>query len=190
MLAHAGAAVESLAPGFDPVALWQAWLVWRRALVAPGVAAVLAQSGTREKIKAEALWEHDGANSLTFAEFMRSSVQRSAFLAHMAGLLERFDALALPLAQAWPFDAGLRWPQQIAGRAMDSYHRWMEVTLYATFAGLPAISVPIGFDDSGRLPMGLQLIGKPGGDAALLQLAALHEQLFADIIAQRPPEPA
>ena len=61
-----------------------------------------------------------------------------------------------------------RWPRTIAGRAMDTYHRWMEVTIYATFAGLPAISVPAGFDAARRLPMGLQLIGRPHGDAALL----------------------
>jgi len=73
---------------------------------------------------------------------------------------------------------------------MDTYHRWMEVTLYATFAGLPAISVPAGFDASGRLPMGLQLIGRPQGDAALLALAAGYEALIGELLQRRPPEPA
>lgn len=188
-LADAGMQVEPLAPGFAPEAIWQAWLVWRRALVAPGVAAALARPGAREKIKPEALWEHDSAASLTFAEFMQASVQRSAFHARMADLLSRFDALALPAAQVWPFDIGTRWPRHIAGRQMDSYHRWMEVTLYATFAGLPAISVPAGFGGpSGCLPMGLQLIGKPHGDSALLKVAACYEQLLADVIQKQPPE--
>lgn len=190
VLAGAGLNVEPLAPGFDPEAVWRAWLVWRRALVASAVAAALALPGAREKIKPEALWEHDSAAGLGFAEFMQASVQRSAFHAHMVGLLDRFDAVALPAAQVWPFHLPLRWPQQIAGHRMDTYHRWMEVTLYATFAGLPAISVPAGFDAEGRLPMGLQLIGKPGGEAALLQLSALYEQLMADVIARRPPEAA
>ena len=66
---------------------------------------------------------------------------------------------------------------------MDTYHRWMEVTLYATFAGLPAISVPAGFDASGRLPAGLQLIGRAQGDAALLALAAAHEALSGELAA-------
>ena len=43
-------------------------------------------------------------------------------------------------AQVWPFPAEWRWPQSIAGRAMDTYHRWMEVVIYATFAGLPCMA--------------------------------------------------
>jgi amidase len=70
---------------------------------------------------------------------------------------------------------------------MDTYHRWMEVTLYATFAGLPAISLPAGFDAGGRWPMGLQLIGPPQGDAALLQAAAGYEAASAELFARRPP---
>ncbi|MGB8857941.1 MAG: amidase family protein, partial [Ilumatobacteraceae bacterium] len=61
---------------------------------------------------------------------------------------------------------------------MDTYHRWMECTLFATFAGLPAISVPVGFDHRG-LPMGMQLIGLPRADADLLRLAAAYEATLA-----------
>ena len=77
--------------------------------------------------------------------------------------------LALPTAQVWPFPVEERWPQTIGDRAMDTYHRWMEVTSYATFAGLPAASVPVGFDDRG-LPMGMQLIGRPQADLAVLRI--------------------
>jgi amidase len=69
---------------------------------------------------------------------------------------------------------------------MDTYHRWMEVVIYATFAGLPCISVPAGFGANG-LPMGLQLIGKPQGDFALLQLAHAYEQANLAMIRLRPP---
>jgi len=189
-LAGAGAAVEPLALGFSPEALWEAWLVWRRALVAPTVAAALAQAAPGARVKPEAQWEHDAAQGLSFADFHRASCVRSAFQNHLQSLLQRFDVLALPVAQCWPFEAGLTWPRSVAGRPMDTYHRWMEVTLYATFAGLPALSVPAGFDASGRWPMGLQLIGRPRGDAALLALAGAYEQLIPELMARRPPEPA
>ena len=189
-MADAGAQVEHAALGFDADRLWQAWLVWRRALVAPNIAAVLRQPGARERIKPEALWEHDSAQGLGFAEFFAASEVRSAFHQHLLGLFERFDLLALPCAQVWPFPIGQDWPRRINGRAMDSYHRWMEVTIHATFAGLPAISVPAGFDPQGRWPMGMQLIGRPRGDAALLQAAAGYEALVPELLARRPPEPA
>ncbi|MBE7419925.1 MAG: amidase [Ideonella sp.] len=188
VMAGAGAIVEPLAGlGIDLDRVWQAWLVWRKALVAPRVAATLALPGaTRGQVKPEALWEHDQAQSLGATELLRASELRTRFLQQMLGLLERYDALALPAAQVWPFPIAEHWPRTIAGRTMDTYHRWMETTLYATFAGLPAISVPAGFDAAGRLPMGLQLIGRPQGDAAVLALAAGYEALVADLLRRRP----
>ena len=181
-----GAIVEPMPLGFSPEALWQAWLVWRRALVASRLAPFIANDGARARIKPEALWEYDQAQGLGFAQFMQASVLRSAFHAHMLGLFERVDVLALPCAQVWPFPIAQRWPQHIAGREMDSYHRWMEVTLYATFAGLPAISVPAGFDATGRWPMGLQLIGGPQRDAKLLEVAAAYEKTQSALLSRRP----
>jgi amidase len=175
--------------GFDLDRLWQAWLVWRRALVAPRVAALLGRPGARDVIKPEALWEHDQAQGLTFADFMRASEVRTAWFAHLLGLFERFDVLALPVTQVWPFPVEQRWPREIAGRAMDSYHRWMEVTLYATFAGLPGLSLPAGFHANGRWPAGLQLIGRPQGEVALLRVAAAYESLIGDWLLRRPAEP-
>lgn len=70
---------------------------------------------------------------------------------------------------------------------MDTYHRWMEVTLYATFAGLPALSMPAGFHANGRWPAGLQLIGRAQADVELLTVAAGYEQAGAALLAQPCP---
>jgi amidase len=180
-----GCAVEPLALGHPPEAVWQAWLVWRRWLVAARIAPHLKNPANRAQIKPEALWEHDQAADLTGAQALHASAQRSAFYQRLLALFERFDVLALPCAQVWPFDAQMRWPTQIAGRAMDTYHRWMEVVIYATFAGLPCISVPAGFGAAG-LPMGLQLIGRPQGELALLRLAQAYEQAAQDVLQVRP----
>jgi amidase len=188
-LSEAGAQVESTALGFNAAELWDAWLVWRRALVAPSVAAVMHLPDARSRIKPEALWEHDRGQGLSFMDFQQASQVRSAFYQHMVQLFERYDVLALPVTQVWPFAIGQTWPRQINGRAMDTYHRWMESTLYATFAGLPAISVPAGFDASGRWPTGLQLIGRPQGDAELIALAAAYEARIPALLARRPPAP-
>jgi amidase len=88
--------------------------------------------------------------------------------------------LALPSAQVWPFPVEQRWPNEIADRTMDTYHRWMEVTTYATFAGLPVVCVPAGFDARG-LPLGVQLIGRPRADVEVLQVAAAYERTIDDL---------
>ncbi len=107
----------------------------------------------------------------------------------MLSLFDRFDFLALPSAQVWPFDANERWPAAIGNRKMDTYHRWMEVVLYATLAGLPCISVPAGFSANG-LPMGLQLIGRPQADLEVLKLAQAYEAAAQDILRIRPDNPS
>jgi len=45
-----------------------------------------------------------------------------------------------------------------------------ENTMFANYYGLPAVSIPFGFDKHG-LPVGLQIVAKPGDDVAVLRLA-------------------
>jgi amidase len=87
------------------------------------------------------------------------------------------DILSLPSAQLFPFPANWTYPTEVAGVAMDTYHRWMEVVIPASLTGLPAISVPAGLGPSG-MPMGLQLFAHRGQDAMVLALAAAQEELI------------
>jgi aspartyl-tRNA(Asn)/glutamyl-tRNA(Gln) amidotransferase subunit A len=45
------------------------------------------------------------------------------------------------------------------------------LTVSANLAGIPAISVPAGVDETSGLPLGLQIMGPQGSDAAVLALA-------------------
>lgn len=181
-----GCTVDEAQLGMPPEQIWQAWLVWRQALVGPRIAPFLLNPANRAHIKAEALWEYDQSLTLTGAQLMAASASRTRFFQSMLTLFQGFDVLAIPVSQVWPFDVSQRWPGSVAGQPMDTYHRWMEVVIYATLAGLPSISVPAGFSPNG-LPMGLALIGKPQGDLALLQLAHAYEMANHALIAQQPP---
>lgn len=181
-----GCDVSAAQLGMPPEEIWEAWLVWRKALAGRNIETYTHHANWRDLVKPEAQWEYDLSLGLTGSQLMQASATRSRYYQSMLKLFESFDVLALPCAQVWPFDVTERWPQHINGHAMDTYHRWMEVVIYATFAGLPAISIPAGFNAQG-LPMGLQLIGKPQGDFELLQLAQAYEQAAQELVQKRPP---
>ena len=180
-----GCKVEPIHFGFSNERVWDCWLTWRRALVAARLAPFLVQPKNRALMKPEALSEADQAASLTGNDFMSASTTRSQLYQQMLQLFEKVDFLAIPSAQVWPFDIAKRYPTDIAGKTMDTYHRWMEVVILPTLAGLPCISLPVGFNTAG-LPMGMQLIGKPRGDLALLQLAHAYEQAAQEVLKITP----
>jgi amidase len=147
--------------------------------------AVYAKPESRALMKPEALWEVEQGLQLTGAQLYEASVQRTAVYHAMRKLFERFDAVAAPAAQVFPFPAEETWPRTIAGVAMDTYHRWMEIVTPFTLAGIPVASVPVGFGPGG-LPMGLQLAGPPREDLRVLALAQAWEGI-APWAGQRPP---
>ena len=188
-LSDAGATVQPMGLGHDPHRVWDCWLAWRKVLVASRLAPFLLQPANRERMKPEALWEADQAQGLSANDFLSASVERTRFYHHLLSLFDKVDFLVLPSAQVWPFPIEWRWPASIRTAngdvQMDTYHRWMEVVIYATLAGLPSISVPVGFNAQG-MPMGMQLIGKPQGDFELLQLAKAYEDAIGDWLAVKP----
>ena len=67
---------------------------------------------------------------------------------------------------------------------MDTYHRWMEVVIGGTLAGVPVVNVPAGVDEAQR-PMGLQLMGRFGEDRRVLEIALAYE-LATDFASLEP----
>jgi len=173
-LAGLGCAVEPTPLGFDPERVWQSFRVLRHMMIGGKLKPLWDDPAKRALIKPEAQWEVEQALALDAIDVYRASASRTAWYQHVLTLFERYDFLALPTAQFFPFAAEMAWPSELAGRKMDSYHRWMEVVVGVTLAGVPAISVPAGFDARG-LPMGIQLVGPPRGELAVLQLAHAYD---------------
>ena len=169
-----GATVRRVDPAFDMDRLWQGWKTIRHFLVAQGNAADHADPARRALMKPELLWEIEHGQHLAARDVHAASTIRSDWYRHVLGLFAQHDFLVLPTAQVFPFDAELHWPAEIAGRRMDSYHRWMEVVIGPTMAGLPVAAIPAGFGGHG-LPMGIQIIGRPRADRAVLELAMAYE---------------
>jgi len=170
-----GCKVEAARPDYSMEQLWQTWLTLRHFSLAGTLGAIYRDPEKRARLKPEAQWEVEGGMRLSGEDVWTATVARSQWYNALLTLFERYDFLALPSAQVFPFDASEHWPKTIAGRTMDTYHRWMEVVIGASLAGLPVINVPVGFNFQG-LPMGVQVIGKPYTDLAVLQLAHAYDQ--------------
>ena len=71
-----------------------------------------------------------------------------------------------------PFDVDTRYVEEVDGTIFDSYIDWIAITFAVTLTSCPAVSVPAGFTQAG-LPVGLQIVGPPRGEAEALTAAAL-----------------
>ena len=91
---------------------------------------------------------------------------------------QQVDLLLTPTAPSTAFRTGAHADDPLSMYLADL------LTIPVNLAGLPAISVPCGFSQSG-LPIGVQLIGNVLEEARLLQVAHQYEQA-ADVFAARP----
>lgn len=170
-----GCTVEEVQPNFAPERLWRTWLTMRGFLLAGIAGPLYMNEKTRAMLKPEAVWEIENGLKLTAADVWQASVDRSAWYQALNALYQKYDYLVLPSAQVFPFDGKQHWPTSIAGKSMDTYHRWMEVVIGGSLAGVPVLGVPAGFGPTG-LPMGLQIMGPAQQDLAVLQLGHAWEQ--------------
>jgi len=182
-----GMAIEEVAFPMPEPEMWRMWLTLRHWAIGGRMAAHYRDPAKRALLKPEAIWEIEGSLKLTGQDLSDASAARTTLYQAFRKLFERYDFLVLPTAQTFPFAASLHWPKEIAGRPMDTYHRWMEVACPATLAGCPAMGVPAGFGGPRRLPIGLQILGPNRHDLAVLQVAHAYEQASPWIAASPPP---
>jgi ureidomalonase len=184
VLTGLGATVEEHLPDADPEDLWRTFLTWRW-WGAAELHPLLADPRTRAQLKPEAVWEIEHAAALPALDVHRAVVARDAWYAVVRDLFGRVDAVLAPSAQVFPFAADVHWPAEVDGRPMDTYHRWMQVVTPWSLAAVPVLGMPAGFDGRG-LPAGVQLIGPPGGDRAVLHLGRAYEDATGWVRRVRP----
>jgi aspartyl-tRNA(Asn)/glutamyl-tRNA(Gln) amidotransferase subunit A len=105
---------------------------------------------------------------------------RTVFRRHVDALFRRVDALLLPTSPTTAFPLGERLERPLAMYRADLH------TVLANLTGGPALSFPAALDSQG-LPIGLQLVGPPMGEDALLELARRHAAALGDDDSPPPP---
>ena len=164
-----GATVKPFRLDFDMEKVWRSWLVLRQFATVGRLEAVYRNDAMREAMKADAVWEIEAGLALSIHDVLEATNVRSAFHARFVEAMDGLDGVALPAAQLLPFPVDWTWPREVAGREMDTYHRWMECVVPASLLGLPTLAFAMGLPDG--LPAGIQVMGRKGEDARVLGIA-------------------
>ena len=116
--------------------------------------------------------------ALSAQDIADAQLNRSALYDRMQQFLTRYDVLACPVTGVAPGPVEEEFPRTVAGVPTTDYIDWLRFSFLATTTTLPSMSLPVGFTPDG-LPVGVQLIGRPRGEARLLQVAQHIETALA-----------
>ncbi|MDR5701825.1 amidase [Agromyces aerolatus] len=180
LLDGAGYGVEAIPPAPEPDyaeafrAIWQAGAA---SIPVDGDRLELLEPLTRWLVgRGRALSARTLAESLAWlAEYERRTIRRFA----------PYDAVLTPALAMTPRPVG--WYDAEDGER--NFAQQVAFTPYTSFVnvvGLPAITLPMTFTEDGQ-PMGVQLIGRPGGEATLFAIASRLERAAGLTAARRRP---
>lgn len=141
----------------------------------------------RDKLKPEVIWNIEKGLALTAQEIGRAEVAQAALYQRVISFFDTYDLLICPTAIVPPFDAEVRYVEEVDGVKFDNYIDWIGITSAITLTSCPAVSVPAGFTADG-LPVGIQIVGPPRSEGRVLQAAHLLDQATG-ISSQLPIDP-
>jgi amidase len=145
----------------------------------------------RDLLKPEVIWNIEEGLKLSVERIARAEAQRVAMTARSIEFFKSYDLLLSPATIVAPFPIGNRYVAECAGKKFDHYVEWLGIVYAITLACCPALSLPCGFTASG-LPVGLQMVAPPRGEATLLAGAKMLEDILAlrgtTPIDPRPPK--
>ncbi|MEO7018236.1 MAG: amidase [Leifsonia sp.] len=149
------------APAFRTI--WQA-----------GAARIPAEGEAEELLEPLTRWLVRRGRALSARELSEALSALTAYERSLISQLSSFDAVLTPAMAMTPRPVG--WFDQENGeRNFEQQVLYTPFTSMLNVSGLPAIVLPVAQTDDG-LPMGVQLIGRPGGERTLLSLAAQLER--------------
>jgi amidase len=161
---------------FDATALIEPFTqIWKAGVGASGLPLPLLETVNQ--------WLEE--TSGTAGNYLRGVRQMQVISRQIVGFMEEYDALILPVFSHQPPKVGA-WAHLPPGDVVQRIIEWIAPCPPANAAGLPAIAIPVGFDDQG-LPLSVQIIGKPAADALVLALAHQLEQQV-NFPRQLPPQ--
>ncbi|NER98184.1 MAG: amidase [Symploca sp. SIO1B1] len=108
-------------------------------------------------------------------EYLQAVRQMQLASRQIVAFFDAFDVLVLPTYMHPTIRVG-EWADLSPEETLQKIITWIAPCPPFNAAGLPAISIPTGFDSNG-VPLGIQLVGRPAAEATLISLAAQLEML-------------
>jgi aspartyl-tRNA(Asn)/glutamyl-tRNA(Gln) amidotransferase subunit A len=104
------------------------------------------------------------------AYYLRAQKVRTLIRQDFLKAFEKVDIIATPTTPTAAFKTGEKSDDPMQMYLSDIF------TISCNLAGICGISLPCGFTTSPKLPIGLQLLGKPFGEETMLKVAHAYEQ--------------
>jgi aspartyl-tRNA(Asn)/glutamyl-tRNA(Gln) amidotransferase subunit A len=104
------------------------------------------------------------------AYYLRAQKVRTLIRQDFLKAFDKVDAIVAPTTPTAAFKIGEKTDDPLQMYLSDVF------TLSCNLAGICGISIPCGFTKSPKLPVGLQLLGKPFGEETILKIAHAYEQ--------------
>jgi len=111
---------------------------------------------------------------VTGPDYLKAEQYRSVLMEEYRKVFERVDAIAGPTTPITAWKRG-DWTVQVAGKPESVLAASWRFTYPYNLTGLPALSVPCGFDRD-ALPIGLQIVGRPFDESMVLRVGHAYER--------------
>ena len=131
----------------------------------------------RDLLKPEVIWNIEEGLKLTVERIERAEAQRVEMTARAVEFFRTYDLLLTPTTIVPPFPIENRYVAECAGKRFDNYVEWLGIVYAITLACCPSLSLPCGFTEAG-LPVGVQVVGPPRGDAQVIAGAKVLEDIL------------
>ena len=153
--------------------------LWNAIAVPEGYAADRGLLERPELLEADTARLLAAGAGTTAVDYLDALEERARYVRAWARFFDDYDVLLTPTMQMTAFPIGQLTPESIDGHPVDPFFDdWCGFCLPANLTGMPATSVPCGYDEDG-LPIGLQVMAARGADALTLTVAEAWEAVFA-----------
>jgi aspartyl-tRNA(Asn)/glutamyl-tRNA(Gln) amidotransferase subunit A len=107
-------------------------------------------------------------------DYVEAGYRRNSLRSSFLDIFQKVDAIVTPTVAVTAFSAGALGVDHVDGVAVDRHLGWSPFSWPINLTGLPAATIPCGFDTDG-LPIGLQIIAPWLDEDLILRIAAAFE---------------